>query len=335
MTEWVPGTAAALLPVVLFLAALIWLDSYKLVRPRAVLLTIAGGLAAALASWAVNDRLIFGAVFEVDTYARYVAPPIEETAKALIVMALIRASRIGFLVDAAIYGFAVGTGFALAENVLWLHALGGSYVALWLLRGCGTAMMHGGTTAIFAIVAKSMHERRGLPGGTAYLPGWVLAVVIHSAYNHFFLSPALSALVILLTLPLLLWLVFATSERSLEEWLRVGFDADSQLLEMIRRGEVADTKVGQYLHALTAHFPGAVVADMLCYLRIRVELSLRAKALLIMREHGFAVATDRADRERLAELGYLEKSIGRAGRLALAPFVRTSGKELWQITMLG
>ncbi len=335
MIEWVPGAVAALLPVLLFLAALIWLDSYKLVRPRAVLLTIAGGLAAALACWALNDRLIFGVGVGVDTFARYVAPPIEETAKALIVVTLLRKSRVGFLVDAAIYGFAVGTGFALAENAVWLHALGGGHVALWLLRGCGTAMMHGGTTAIFAVASKVLHERRVLPPGAAYAPGWVLAIAIHSAYNHFFLSPALSALAILLTLPVLLGLVFARSERSLERWLRVGFDADSQLLEMIRRGEIGDSTIGQYLHALSDRFPGAVVADMLCYLRIRLELSLRAKALLIMREHGFAVAMDRADRERLAELGFLERSIGRAGRLALAPFVRMSGKELWQITMLG
>jgi hypothetical protein len=35
-----------------------------------------------------------------------------ESWPAAIVIVLVRTNRIGFLVDAAIYGFAIGTGFA-------------------------------------------------------------------------------------------------------------------------------------------------------------------------------------------------------------------------------
>ena len=45
--------------------------------------------------------------------------------KALIVVVLIRTHRIGFLVDAAILGFAVGTGFALVENLYYLRLAAG------------------------------------------------------------------------------------------------------------------------------------------------------------------------------------------------------------------
>ena len=54
MTDWALPAAVALLPVLCFLAALVWLDSYKLVRPRPVAVTIAAGAAAAGLSYFAN-----------------------------------------------------------------------------------------------------------------------------------------------------------------------------------------------------------------------------------------------------------------------------------------
>ena len=48
------------------------------------------------------------------------SPWIEESLKALLLVYLIRTRRVGMLVDAAIYGFAIGTGFALFENLYYL-----------------------------------------------------------------------------------------------------------------------------------------------------------------------------------------------------------------------
>jgi hypothetical protein len=79
----------------------------------------------------------------------------------------------------------------------------------------------------------------------------------------------------------------------------------------------------------------AVVADMLCYLRLHTELALRAKGVLLARENGLDVPLDAATREKFAELGYLEKSVGRTGLLALHPVLRTSRRDLWQLYLLG
>ena len=49
--------------------------------------------------------------------SRYIAPLTEETGKAALVVTLVATARVGFLVDAAVLGFAVGTGFALFENL--------------------------------------------------------------------------------------------------------------------------------------------------------------------------------------------------------------------------
>src|SRR3970040_919258 len=100
-----------LLPVVIFLGVLVYMDSYKLVRLHTVLWVIALGGAMAAASYFVNGLLIERSGFDFLQYSRYIAPLAEETLKGMVMVYLFRTSRIGFLVDSAILGFAVGTGF--------------------------------------------------------------------------------------------------------------------------------------------------------------------------------------------------------------------------------
>src|SRR5207302_322598 len=73
--------------------------------------------------------------FDFHLYTRYGSPLIEEGLKALVIIALIRAHRIGFLVDAAIFGFAVGAGFALIENLDYLSMAPHPGLGTWLGRG--------------------------------------------------------------------------------------------------------------------------------------------------------------------------------------------------------
>jgi RsiW-degrading membrane proteinase PrsW (M82 family) len=326
--------AVGLLPVLVFLLALIYLDSYKLVRRRWVAGALVTGCLLAIACWSANAKLQSSLPISASSYARYVAPCVEETAKALAILWLVRVNRIGFLVDAAIYGFAIGTGFAVVENLYYWFSLQNPSVSLWVVRGFGTAVMHGGTTAVFGIAGKTLAEIRGLPRGGGWTAALAAAVAVHSAFNHFFLSPVLSTALIVITLPPLIVVVFRRSERVLEDWLSVGFDADTSVLQMILSGTTADSNVGVYLQSLKDRFRGEVVVDMLCYLRLHLELSLRAKGLLMMREAGFPVTLDAADKAKLDELDFLERSIGTTGKLAMAPFLRTSSRDLWQIYMM-
>jgi hypothetical protein len=129
--------------------------------------------------------------------------------------------------------------------------------------------------------------------------------------------------------------VFQQSEKSVEEWLDVGFDADTELLELINSGNLSDSKIGEYLHSLKEKFDGPIVADLLCYLRIHVELAIRAKGLLMMRESGFVNTAGEETQAKLEEMRYLEKSIGTTGKLAIRPFLQMSRKDLWQFYVLG
>jgi RsiW-degrading membrane proteinase PrsW (M82 family) len=323
-----------LVPVACFLGVLVALDSYKLVKLRNVLAVLAAGAAIAAASYGINGELLDRLDIDFITYTRYVAPPMEELLKAAILVALIRGHRIGFLVDAAIVGFATGTGFAMVENILYLKIAPDAPLGAWFVRGFGTAIMHGGATAIFGVMGLAMVERAQRSGLLAFVPGFLLAVALHSAFNHFFFSPFISTVGIAIVLPVILQLVFARSEAAMGKWLGTGFDADTEMLELINSGRLSDSPVGRYLSQLKEKFQGPVVADLVCYLRLHTELALRAKGVLMMRENGFEVPIDEPTREKFVEMTYLEKSIGPTGRRALQPMLHMSHKDLWQLYML-
>ena len=327
--------SVSLLPVFYFLVAFIVLDSYKLVKFRSILLTIIIGCATAVVSLFINSFLISILNVDFSFYSKYGAPVIEELVKAGYMVYLIKSKRIGFLVDAAIYGFAIGAGFALVENIYYLNQLQDAGIFLWIIRGLGTAVMHGGTTATFGIMSKNISDRRFTERLRVFLPGCFVAIVIHSFFNHVvFYSPLLTTVLQLVILPLVLMVVFSRSEKSLQLWLEVGLDTDVILLDMITTGNIGETKIGRYLDSLKGRFPGEIVADMLCLLRIHLELSVRAKGILMMREAGFDPPADPEIREKFKEMKYLQKSIGKTGRLAISPFLHTSSRELWQLHLL-
>jgi protease PrsW len=332
------STAAALaisvLPVFLFLGALVLLDSYKLIPLRAILLAVAAGIAAGLASYVVNVSLQPALPVDMTGYSRYVAPVVEEALKATYIAWLLHRSKVGFVVDAATYGFAIGTGFAFLENLYFLQVHPNPTIWTWIIRGFGTALMHGGATAILAMIVRTLHNRATAFRPVLMLPGLAVAVVLHSLYNHFLVSPLLATALIVLVFPYVAMFLFQRSEKETRNWLGTGFDTDQELLRVMRAGQVSDTPVGTYLLGLRKSFPPEVIVDMMCLLRLRAELGIRAKGILLMREAGFEAEPDPTLPAKFEELRYLERSIGRTGMRAVKPFAHTSTQDLWQLNLL-
>ena len=333
IVSFIPRIGVSLPPVFFFMFALMFLDSYKLVKLRTVMFTILYGCCAALVALVLNENLSMSVIGRA-LYVRYGGPVVEETAKAACIVFLLRTKRIGFMVDAAIYGFAIGSGFAVIENIHYLWSHPDADFLVWLIRGFGTAIMHGGTTAIFAVMSKSISDVKGSGLVLTIAPGLVLAAALHSFFNHFLLPPVLSTVSNLVVLPSVLLVVFKQSEKATRHWLGAGFDSDVEMLELIKRGDVSTTKIGMYLQALQDKFRSEVVADLLCYLRLYLELAVQAKGILLMRQAGFDVTPDLTVQEQFKELRYLGRSIGKTGKLALAPFIHTSSRNLWQLHTL-
>jgi RsiW-degrading membrane proteinase PrsW (M82 family) len=324
----------SVLPVLAFLVALEFLDSYKLVTYRRILRAVVAGGLVALVCYVINSQ-VFRLLGEYGVwYARIGAPILEELLKAVYVIYLVRKAEVGFMTDAAINGFAVGAGFALVENISYQQILAGSPLAVMVLRGFGTAMMHGGTTAIVGTVSSSLAGTRASRSAGVFLPGLAVAGVVHCAYNLALLPPVASAVAVLIGLPVIFSLIFLQSESSLRNWMGQKLDKDVQLLSMISTGRLSETHAGQYLQSLKNSFPPEMLGDMLCLLQLYLELSAQAKGDLIQRQFGFPVEPDPTVGAKFREIAYLEKSLGLAGRSAIAPLLSLSSRDLWEMHQL-
>lgn len=327
------AVALGFAPVVLLLVGLVTMDCYKLVARRAVALSVGVGALAAVTAWGVNRLALDALAVSPALLRHWIAPVVEEALKLAWIGWMIRRGRIGFLVDAGIHGFAIGTGFAVAENVYYARAVGETGALFWLVRGLGTAIMHGGATAIAAIMVRDLVERRANTL-RAFAPGFGVAVVLHAMFNQLPFSPLVATACIILIVPLVLIVAYERSEAQTRDWLGTSMEREVELMDLIRSGAIADTHVGRYLSQLRERFPGPVVADMLCLLEIHATLSMLAKGMMLARAAGVDLPPDPQAGAHFRELRYLEGAIGPTGRLAIKPFLRRSSRDRLQLRLL-
>jgi hypothetical protein len=311
------------------------MDSFKLVRPRAVAAALLWGVAAAVAADLIYAFVLMRLPVSDRIVGRYLSPVTEEALKGMAVVYLVVRRRVGFPVDAAVLGFAVGAGFATVENLQYLASLKDATIVLWIVRGLGTAVLHGATTSIAAMLAKTASDRHPSSWVLVFGPAAAAAIAIHSAFNHLLLPPVAMTALLMIVLPALLILVFERSERATADWIGAGLDLDLEMLDLINSGIFLHTRLSTYLGELKQRFPGPVVVDMYCLLRVELEVSIQAKALMMLRKEGLNVPIHSDTRRGLEELSALERSIGRTGLLALGPLHVCTHRDDWHRYLLG
>lgn len=182
-----PPTDAALLPpgrdvlgpALTVVAALMWLDRYEAEPPA---------LLAAAFAW---GAVIAPGVSLLVNQASLAALMVEETAKGLGVLAILLLRRRGLdgVVDGIVYGGMAGIGFALIENVLYLgqafgDAGGDGAMTTFVARGLFSPFAHPFFTMAIGVGLWVAASHRGFgPHLLAPLLGWVVAVVLHGAWN--------------------------------------------------------------------------------------------------------------------------------------------------------
>ena len=325
----------SLSPVFLLLLVLLALDSLKLVNKTILLSCLAWGIISAALSFYTNTFLISQYGLDFDLFSGYIAPVVEEILKMLLILFLIKRNKIGFMIDGAIYGFSIGAAFSLAENIFYLfnYASGEPNLMVWITRGFGTAVMHGGTTAVFAILVISNLNRQS-PFGFAVFVGAISAILIHASFNFLTSWPVFATVFILIVIPIALVVSFQLNENAIRKWLEIEFDTEASMLHMIRKGKFSETRTGQYLLSIRNHFPPEVVFDIYCFISLYTELSIKAKSVMMLRENDFVITPDPGIPSKLKELTSLRKQIGRSGYLAIAPVLRMNRKDLWKLSML-
>ncbi len=331
----------AIAPVIILLLVFDRLDIFNLISFRTIgLLVLTGGVLAGL-SFIANGGVMDGFPIGRDAYSRYIAPVVEESMKALPVVALFAFNRVGFKLDSAIAGFAVGAGFSVIENGWYLHTLADANLSAWLVRGFGTAIMHGGATALFAVISHEFTEYQAEANAAGYrfnpfafLPGLAAAIALHSAFNHFPDQPILAMTLTLMLVPLTLFFVFARSERATHQWLKADYEAHQAALAEIRAGHFSTTESGRAITDIVSRFRGATAIDVLAYIELKIALILRAEEIMLAKQDGHTLEVGAAERETFDRLQALEWRLGRALLAAIGPRLGLSRNDLWELNQL-
>ena len=332
----------ALAPAPILLAVFEFLDIFRLMSRREFALLIGCGVLASVIAYPVGGRLIDTLPIGFSGYSRFVAPWIEEILKSVAIVGLYWFNRIGLKLDAAISGFAVGVGFGVSENSFFLYEFPDMNLGVWLVRGLGTAVMHGGTTALFAVVSHELLERQTRADADHwqfrpqyFLPGLLVAVAIHTLFNQFPGRPLIAMVASFLLIPMTLFLVFRWGESEGQKWLASDMEAHHAQLEVLRRDGFRSPETGPLRVALERHLKGRVAEDLLFeYVELHTVLVLRAEEVLQRRSAGEKVAITDSDRNALARFNALKKQLGKAVLMALTPDLPFSRNDLWELREL-
>ena len=326
------------MPVIVCLGVFLMVDVFKLTPLSEIGVLLVGGALMAAASYYAAGGVLDEFPLRRAGYSQFVAPLVEETLKAVFVIGLFAFNRVGYLIDAAIAGFAIGAGFSLAENIFYLREFTDANIGVWLVRGFGTAIMHGGATATLAVLSHVLYAPRLRVAADRYhfniflfAPGLAAAMLLHGAFNQFTANPLIAMVAALVAVPLTIFAIFVAGEKYAHRWLAEGEGAHARLLADIESGAFAATADGKAIQILADRLGPEAGPDVLDYIRTHTELVVRAEATLLAMEDHEAVAFEAKVRDQFRHLHELEKRLGRSVVMAARQHLRFSRNDLWEM----
>ena len=318
----------SVIPLLLYLLVLKSLDSFSIVHWRWLLVCMAVGCGSCLVAWAFSEM---SAALAVPFYA----PLIEEILKALVALCVMRLFRIVFFAEALCYGAAIGAGFSLVENIIYIYFSPDMLFATALFRGLGTSMLHIGCSSLFLVLwllAKNNSWK-----SVFRLWGILPCILIHALYNLHHFQPLVQMVAVVVIFLVIFLCVSNYNEKCIGKWLDQSMMYDIDLLSAIKDGTLPDTKAGQYLMSVKEQFDPYVFLDMICYVQLYLELTITAKSRMMLRESGLLDAESEDDKSQrtamLTEFNTLRGNIGKMGEIILHPIVKMTAEDKRLIEM--
>ena len=324
--------AAALLPVVVYIALVYVLDNFALVSVKRLLALVLCGMVSALISFGLFQ--LTGKVVP-ERVSDFLDPLVEELVKAVPLVYLASRKKVAFFIDSVICGAAVGGGFSILENVFYLVMGEPLSMGTALFRGLEVALIHMGCSAVVAaalMLAVRLIERERsrleVKQKDVTVAAFLMAsaLVVHIFHNSFHFPPLIQYAFVFGSLAALLLWTYQYDAGMIHRWLDKGIDKQIALLTSIREGNLEHTRTGAFLLSVRDAFPPEVFFDIICFVQLHMELTLAARSWFMLHEAGlaFPLEPERAQEllSQYSEYVTLEKRLGRTARMAVAPVVK-------------
>jgi RsiW-degrading membrane proteinase PrsW (M82 family)/acetolactate synthase regulatory subunit len=173
---------AIVIPLI-FLYVIWTLEIYAVRRVGLLAASFAWGIAAFFIALIIQSELMRLTLLTPLQVRLYSAPILEETLQALGIFYLARRLYLRYAVDGAAYGFAIGTGFAIAENMLYLSLAGNASFEVAVARVLSVSLLHAYTTGIIGAVAGATIYMRFRNRVIIDVITLVSMILVHHVYN--------------------------------------------------------------------------------------------------------------------------------------------------------
>lgn len=177
---------ATALPLI-FLWLIYTRDLYASGDMLTVLQCFAWGAAAFVLAFVFHISLIRFAGIGALEVRQVIAPISEEIFKALILVWLVRRPKFTYFVDGAIYGFAVGIGFAILENYDYILGQQTAALSVAIGRTLSSNLMHAAASALVGVSLGLSRFQRGARRWLFLCGGLLIAISMHAGFNNLLL----------------------------------------------------------------------------------------------------------------------------------------------------
>ena len=299
------STLAAVIPALIYSTVIYWFDQYE--KEPAWLLTatffwgaVPGIILAIVASLLLSAplQLVGGPAASDTAGAVIIAPPVEETVKALALVAIFVFARheIDSLLDGIIYGAMVGMGFAMVENFFYFITVfyeegAGAWGVTIFLRSIVFGLNHSLFTSATGLgLAISRFSRDRFVRYVAPLAGWCGAVALHALHNLGASSGGLLCLILPLTdwggvaliLLIIVWALLQ-ERRWIGEYLKEEVEHGTLTTEQYERACSLRGRLAHRLDVLYRHGPRAY-RDATHFYRQCSELAYKKHHYVLLQE---------------------------------------------------
>lgn len=79
---------------------------------------------------------------------------------------------------------------------------------------------------------------------------------------------------------------------------------------MLNSGDLKNTSTGLYIEQVKYRFSKFIIFDMICFIRLNLELGIQFKSYLMLKEQSLSIPHDPELKSKIIEYDYLKRSIG-------------------------
>jgi len=276
------GLLLALFIPLYFLKTIQKLDFYQVGQFSIILkCLIWGGIAYAPAAF-TNLVLKNIGLTNSENVVHLVAPIHEEIFKGLILLYFVRRARFFYSVDGAIYGFAVGIGFAVIENIDYIRVDIPDVLFIAVQRIFSANLIHASSSALIGIALGTTRIRKFRLHWPIFIFGTVIAIGQHMFYNMISHNETRSLIAAFLTGFLsvgLIIILMKYSQRQAQNWIKEKLGMDDRVTrnEVVAINRLASTD--KILLPVVERFGPETASQVEQLLYLQARIGIKRKAL--------------------------------------------------------